>query len=73
MTLKFNGNVNDLLYVNEDETIKMARLVNIDKTMDPETEEILDVCLTSSAPNNEHKLFDSYLGKQITVLIHIDD
>lgn len=73
MTLKFNGNVNDLLYVNEDETIKMTRLVNIDKTMDPETDEILDVCLTSSAPKGKHNFFDEYLGKNITVMIYVND
>lgn len=73
MTLQFKGKTNDLLYVHEDGTIKCTRLVNIDETTVPEKDQVLDVCLTSSAPDGNHSIFDSFLDKNITVTICTDD
>lgn len=73
MTLQFKGITNDLLYVHEDGTIKCTRLVNIDETTDPEKDEVLDVCLTSSAPDGKHNIFDAFLDKEITITICTND
>ena len=73
MTMYFEGNVDDLLYVSEDNVIKMTRLVNVDKYIDPESEEVIDIALTSSNPKGEHSIFDKCLGKKMRVLINFID
>lgn len=73
MTMYFEGNVDDLLYVSEDNVIKMTRLVNVDKYTDPENEEVIDIALTSSNPKGEHNVFNKCLGKKMRVLINFID
>lgn len=73
MTMYFEGNVDNLLYVSEDNVIKMTRLVNVDKYIDPESEEVIDIALTSSNPKGEHSIFDKCLGKKMRVLINFID
>ena len=73
MTMYFEGNVDDLLYVREDNVIKMTRLVNADKYIDPENEEVIDIALTSSNPKGEHNVFNKCLGKKMRVLINFID
>lgn len=73
MTIYFEGNVNDLLYVSDDDVIKMTRLVNVNKDTDVENEEVLDLTLTSSDPNGKHSIFNECLGKKMRVLINFVD
>ena len=73
MTMYFEGNVDDLLYVSDDNKIKLTRLVNIDKDCDPENEEVLDLTLTSSSNNGNHFAFDKCLGKKMRVIVNFVD
>lgn len=73
MAMIFEGNVNDLLYVSEDNVIKMTRLVKVNKDDDPEKHEVLDVTLTSSDPEGNHYIFNQCLGKKMTVRIDLSD
>ena len=51
----------------------MTRLVNADKYIDPENEEVIDIALTSSNPKGEHNVFNKCLGKKMRVLINFID
>lgn len=73
MVVIFEGKADDLLYVSDDNAIKCTRLVDIDENTDPEVDEVMDVCITSSAPNGKHTIFDKFLGKKITVEISVCD
>lgn len=72
MELVFNGNVNDLLCVSDDNQVKMTRLMDIDKTDEPELDEIMTIDIVSTSPSGVHQLFDELLDRKITVTISID-
>lgn len=69
--LELEGNVNDLLGVDNDRNIKMTRLIPDYDTEDIENEnEIIDVAITSVDPTRTHDFFNNrLLGKKIHVTI----
>lgn len=69
MEIVLEGKTNDLLYVNEDNTIKSARLCNVDSGTDVENDEIIDVTLMSSSKNGQHPKFDEFVGKEIRIKV----
>ena len=72
--LVVKGKTDDLLSVSPDGTIKMTRMFLMPEQMgDPETEETLDVSITSVNMNLDHRKFDGLLGKNIRVTIDIED
>lgn len=66
----FEGNVDDLLYVSDDNAIKSTRLVKVGKDSDPEHDEVIDITLTSSDPDGNHYIFNQFLGKRMRVIIN---
>lgn len=67
--LQLEGNVNDLLSVDNGRNLKMARFV-VDTDNDPENEEIVDVTITSVDPSRTHKLFnEELLNKKVKITV----
>lgn len=76
--LNLEGYANDLLMVNENETMKCTRLIHFDDDLlssvsDNVNEEIVDVCITSTNMYGEHPLFDKLLNKKINITVKILD
>ena len=69
MELVLYGETNDLLYVNEEGTIKSTRVCMVDADTDIEKDEIVDITLTSSSTSGEHPLFDEFIGKEIRIKV----
>ena len=68
------GKTNDLLIINGDDTLKSTRLIKLDKnTTDVLKEEIIDISITSTNMNKQHKTFDKLLGKNIRISVDILD
>lgn len=71
--LELEGNTNDLLMVNSDNSMKCTRLIRLDPKSTEENEEIIDICVTSTNIYSEHPMFDKLLGKKIRMIIEILD
>lgn len=71
--LTLEGNANDLLMVNSDNSMKCTRLIRLDPKSTEENEEIIDICVTSTNMYGEHPMFDKLLGKKIRMIIEILD
>lgn len=69
--LTLEGNVNDLLMINNNGSMKMTRLINIEPTADVVDEEIIDVAITSTNEYCSHPFFDKLLNKKIRIRIDI--
>lgn len=66
------GNTNDLLLVNGDSSLKCTRLIKLDEAAKDEyTEEIIDIAITSTSMEREHKLFDKLLNHKIKISVDI--
>lgn len=70
--LKFKGNTNDLLLVNDNPPIKQTRLVWLANAIN-ESDEIIDVAITSSSENGKHGIFDKLIGKEIEVVVKYEE
>lgn len=69
--LHLEGNVNDLLSVDNERNLKMTRFV-LDNDNDPENEEIVDVAITSVDPSRTHKLFNlGLLNKKVRITVEV--
>lgn len=67
--LELEGNVNDLLFVDNKHDLKMTRLV-CDNAEEPDYGETFDVSITSVDPSRTHKLFNEhFLNKRIKITI----
>lgn len=67
--LQVEGNVNDLLSVDNERNVKMTRFVT-DDNCDPENEEIVDIVVTSVDPSRTHRVFnEKLLNKKIKITI----
>ena len=71
--LELEGNADDLLMVNNDESMKCTRLIKLDPTSREINEEIVDICITSTNMNGEHPLFDKLLGRKIKIRVEFLD
>lgn len=71
--LQIEGNANDLLMVNNDNSMKCTRLIQLEPDIKPEEDEILDICITSTNVYGEHPRFDELLGKKIRITVEIID
>lgn len=71
--LELEGNANDLLMVNGDNSMKCTRLIKLDPTSLEIDEEIVDLCITSTNMSGEHPLFDKLLDKKIKITVEIVD
>lgn len=71
--LELEGNVDDLLMVNEQGTMKCTRLLDIATDSNNEDEEVMDVCITSTNDYGNLPKFDSLLGKRIKITIELVD
>lgn len=72
--LTMTGKADDLLNVSKDNSMKMTRLfVMPEQIGDPETEETLDVSITSVNPEGSHALFDELLGRHMRITVEVDD
>ena len=67
--LELEGNVNDLLSVDNERNLKMTRFV-LDSNVEPEDEETVDVTITSVDPSRTHEFFNNnLLNKRIRITI----
>ena len=69
--MTFEGNVNDLLCVDNERNLKMTRFV-LDSDNDPDNEEVIDIAITSVDPSRTHQLFNNgLLGKKVIISVDI--
>ena len=67
--LELEGNVNDLLSVDNDRNLKMTRFV-LDNNVEPDDEETVDVTITSVDPSRTHKIFnEGLLNKKVKITV----
>ena len=67
--LQLEGNVNDLLSVDNERNVKMTRFV-VDNECDPENEEIVDIAITSVDTSRTHQLFNGQLlNKKVKITV----
>lgn len=71
--LELEGKTNDLLMVNDSNTMKSTRLIKLDPTSTEINEEIVDLAITSTNMNGEHPLFDEILDKKIRIKVEVLD
>ena len=71
--LELEGDADDLLMVNNDETMKCTRLIRLDPTSRDLDEEIVDICITSTNMTGGHPIFDRLLGRKIKILVEFLD
>jgi len=71
--LQLEGNANDLLMINNDNSMKCTRLIQLEPDIKPEEDEILDICITSTNVYGEHPRFDKLIGKKIRMTIETID
>lgn len=71
--LTLEGNTDDLLMVNSDNSMKATRLIRLDPKSSEINEEIIDLAITSTNMNGNHSLFDKILGKKIKISVDIID
>lgn len=67
------GKADDLMTVNKDHSMKMTRLFKLDSDTDVESDEVIDLSITSVNPYGEHPLFDRLKGKEIRITVEIKD
>ena len=67
------GNADDLMSVNKDCSMKMTRLFSLDSDTDVETDEVIDLSITSVNPYGDHPLFDRLKGKDIRITVEVKD
>jgi len=71
--LELEGNVNDLLSVDNERNLKMTRFV-LDSDNDPENEETVDIAITSVDPSRTHKVFnEGLLNKKVKITVETID
>lgn len=70
--LKFKGKTDDLLFINDNPPIKQTRLVWLENAIN-ESDEIIDVAITSSSENGKHNIFDKLIGKEIEVVVKYEE
>lgn len=67
--LELEGNVNDLLSVDNERNLKMTRFV-LDSNVEPDDEETVDVTITSVDPSRTHKVFnEGLLNKKVKITV----
>jgi hypothetical protein len=67
--LELEGNVNDLLSVDNERNLKMTRFV-LDSNAEPDDEETVDVTITSVDQSRTHKIFnEGLLNKKVKITI----
>jgi hypothetical protein len=67
--LELEGNVNDLLSVDNERNLKMTRFV-LDNNVEPDDEETVDVTITSVDPSRTHKIFnEGLLNKKVKITV----
>jgi hypothetical protein len=67
--LELEGNVNDLLSVDNERNLKMTRFV-LDSNVEPDDEETVDVTITSVDPSRTHKTFnEGLLNKKVKITV----
>ena len=67
--LELEGNVNDLLSVDNERNLKMTRFV-LDSDAEPDDEETVDVTITSVDPSRIHKVFnEGLLNKKVKITV----
>lgn len=71
--LTLEGNTDDLLMINSDNSMKATRLIRLDPKSSEINEEIIDLAITSTNMNGVHPLFDKILGKKIKISVDIID
>ena len=71
--LTLEGNTDDLLMINSDNSMKATRLIRLDPKSSEINEEIIDLAITSTNMNGNHSLFDKILGKKIKISVDIID
>lgn len=71
--LELEGKTNDLLMVNNNNSMKSTRLIRLDHTSREIDEEIVDLAITSTNMNGEHPLFDELIDKKIKISVEILD
>lgn len=71
--LELEGKTNDLLMVNNNNSMKSTRLIRLDPTSREIDEEIVDLAITSTNMNGEHPLFDELIDKKIKISVEILD
>ena len=71
VSLQLEGYSDDLLMVNNDNSMKCTRLLRLEPDIKPDEDEILDICLTSTNVFGEHPKFDKIIGKKIRMTIEI--
>ena len=69
--LQLEGYSDDLLMVNNDNSMKCTRLLRLEPDIKPDEDEILDICITSNNVFGEHPKFDKIIGKKIRMTIEI--
>ena len=69
--LQLEGYSDDLLMVNNDNSMKCTRLLRLEPDIKPDEDEILDICLTSTNVFGEHPKFDKIICKKIRMTIEI--
>ena len=53
--------------------MKMTRLFSLDSDTDVETDEVIDLSITSVNPYGDHPLFDRLKGKDIRITVEVKD
>jgi len=67
--LELEGNVDDLLSVDNERNLKMTRFV-LDSDVEPDDEETVDVTITSVDPSRTHKTFnEGLLNKKVKITV----
>ena len=67
--LELEGNVNDLLSVDNERNLKMTRFV-LDSDVEPNDEETVDVTIASVDPSRTHKIFnEGLLNKKVKITV----
>ena len=67
--LELEGNVDDLLSVDNERNLKMTRFV-LDSDVEPDDEETVDVTITSVDPSRTHKIFNErLLNKKVKITV----
>ena len=71
--LELEGNANDLLMVDEKHSMKSTCLIWLNPESDDPEDEVVDIRVTSTNVNGEHKLFDKILGKKIKLTLTVEE
>lgn len=69
--LQLEGNTNELLLVNNDNSMRCTRLIDLDTNSKDYDEEIVDICITSTNIYGNHKRFNELLDKKIKITVEI--